>query len=554
MAARALRLELAVLLAILAFHAWALSLYFVPVLAGTDQNSYHVAARELAQHGRFHLGERSELEFVGGMMVVNARGEYYPKYPPVYPALAGVALALFGDPAGLLVNPLCALLAVAGTYAACRAVLPGWAALVGAWAVAVTPTLNGLAVNQVSHPSSVALCTIGFALFLWAEWRPGAVPRRAGLLLFGAGLALGLAAGVRMPNVLLAPAPTLWLLWRRAPRRLAAWLAGLLGPYAALLLYDWRAFGHPLRTAYSLTDEQSAFAATYFLRGVRIYLPGLVTEIVGPLFLLAAVGFVAVWLRDRRRALFYTLWMLPLALVYCAYYFLPEGHPLSYSRFLLPLVLPSLLLALGIARELARVLPARLGVALVAVLVLAQTAWGVQRSLGHMEMRYSFCELQQRRLELVREHVPPGSTIFATRLLLDDLDYEGDYTLYVNELLSQPDLARVRRRTHERAHDQRGRQAELDRLVALEPDEYRARVRELIEARERAGSEVYLVGSAKVEGLFEETFGGELGLELVASLPEAQPRQVLFRPRREAGTAVPVWRETRIARVVPAGD
>jgi hypothetical protein len=165
-------------------------------------------------------------------------------------------------------------------------------------------------------------------------------------------------------------------------------------------------------------------------------------------------------------------------------------------------------------------------------------------------MRYSFNELQQRRLELVREHVPPGSTIFAARLLLDDLDYEGGYSLHINELLSQKDLARVRRRFHERAHDQRGKQSELDRLVELEPDAYRRRIRALIEDAVASGPGVFLVGGAKVEELFRQTFGGELELEPVASLPESEPRQVLFRPRRAGGAAAGVWRETRIARVV----
>jgi len=77
---------------ILLGYALFLWLYFVPVYAGTDPNGYHVSASRLAsrsgyeQHGRFHRVPADDYVFVGRMWVVNARGEYYPKYPPRYPA------------------------------------------------------------------------------------------------------------------------------------------------------------------------------------------------------------------------------------------------------------------------------------------------------------------------------------------------------------------------------------------------------------------------------------------------------------------------------------
>src|SRR5574344_1296700 len=63
--------------------------YQVPVTAGTDQNGYHVAARCWNLTGRFCQIPPDEFAFVGHMWVANERGEYYAKYPPLYPMIAG---------------------------------------------------------------------------------------------------------------------------------------------------------------------------------------------------------------------------------------------------------------------------------------------------------------------------------------------------------------------------------------------------------------------------------------------------------------------------------
>ena len=73
-----------------------------------------------------------DLTFVGRMWVEGEGGEFYSKYPPLYPALAGILMRLFGDLAGFLVAPVSSWLAVLGMYVLCRALLPRWAAVVGA--------------------------------------------------------------------------------------------------------------------------------------------------------------------------------------------------------------------------------------------------------------------------------------------------------------------------------------------------------------------------------------------------------------------------------------
>ena len=162
--------ELLALLGILILHALALRLYYVPTSGGTDANAYHVASRMVQEHGRFHQVPADTFTFMGKMWVVNERGEFYPKYPPVYPTVLGVVMKAFGTQAGFLVNPICALLAVIGMFVAARVFLPGWAALLAAWTVSISPVLNSLVVDQVSHATSFAIQTWAFALFFLGEY------------------------------------------------------------------------------------------------------------------------------------------------------------------------------------------------------------------------------------------------------------------------------------------------------------------------------------------------------------------------------------------------
>ena len=89
------------------------------------------------------------------------------------------------------------------------------------------------------------------AFFLLAAMRKGALPARLPLAAL-AGLLAGGAVLCDYPALLLAvlltgyAAATL-----RAPRRLAAWLAGAALPLGLLLAYNQRCFGHPLANAYA---------------------------------------------------------------------------------------------------------------------------------------------------------------------------------------------------------------------------------------------------------------------------------------------------------------
>ena len=155
--ARAGRGELVALAGLLAIYAAALWLYFVPALGSPDANCYHVSARMLAEQGTLHQSADDPLAYVGHLWLRAESGDYYPKYPPLYPALAAGVERLFGFPAGLYVNVVAAWLAVLFTYLAARSFLPGWAAVLTAAFQASGPVFNSMAVDQIAHAPSVAL-------------------------------------------------------------------------------------------------------------------------------------------------------------------------------------------------------------------------------------------------------------------------------------------------------------------------------------------------------------------------------------------------------------
>lgn len=548
--------------ALLALYAIALGAYFVPVISGTDDNGYHVAARMLEGHGRIYQMPPDDLSFVGRMWVVADDGRYYPKYPPLYPVLAAGGMRLFGDIGGLLISPLFAWSSVLAMYLLCRVRrLPGDVALLGAFALAAAPLANSFAIVQVSHATSLALLAWGYLLFFAALSKPES--RYSLPMLIASGLLLGYAAGVRYTNALLVLPGLVWLLLdrRREMGRTLAWLSAWLVPCALVAVYHWRAFGGPLTTAYSLTEEQGGFALSFLVQNLRLYASTLPILLIGPITILACLGWILVWRRDRREALFYLAWLVPLLVTYMAYYWAPEDHARSYVRFLLPLLIPSILLAM----EMVDALPRRLQMgprgrrALIAVVFLLQGVWGVFSSLEQMELLFGFNSQAKQRVELVREHAEPGAVVIGELGVLDALDYFKEHDLYWANLLDQKILRRRLDRTLGVGPDSlQLRRAEFlrDNLVDVEPAVHRARLRALIDPPLAEGREVFLVGSGATRAKLESFAQGEYRLEELAHLPVEGRRHRLFEPgtsvsRAAGGGGLPttpfrIWRVHRI--------
>lgn len=524
------------LAAVLILHAVMLVAYFVPALGGPDANAYQVSARMVEEHGRFHQLPKDELAHVGRMWVVNDAGEWYPKYPPLYPALSGAVMKAAGPEAGLWVSPVCAWLVVLGIYVLCRARLPGWAAVLAAFVMSTMPVFNLFAIDKVSHPPSLLFLVWGYALFFHGTNAPHA--RRAAWFA-GAGLLVGYSVGIRYPNVLLALPPSLWmaLRWREARGASVAWLAGLAVPAVLLMWYHTASFGHPLRTAYSLTEEQGGFGLVYFAKNLRLYLPALVTDGFGPLLVLSGLGFVMTWFSDWRRGAFYAVWIAPLTALYISYYWAPSQHPPSFIRFLLPLTAAWILLALFFLRDWFAATKASAGVraGVIAVLVLVQGGWGIAKSLTEMETRYGSTEVTRMRTRFLLDQVPAGATLFADAWWLDELEFHGGRALYWDALLDQKALGAALDRTTalpgpDSLQPARARRLQ-QRLVDVEPPVYRAEIEKLIDTRLATGRGVYLAKTARSLESLLAFWGPSFRFEEVATLePFAEP-YLLFSPR-----------------------
>ncbi len=528
---------------LLGLYALMLAAYFVPVVTGTDDNGYHLAARMLERHGRFYQTPTDDLAFVGRMWVVAEDGNYYPKYPPLYPLAAATAMRAFGDLGGLLLSPIFAWSTVLATFLICRArKLPRDVSLLGAFVVATAPLANSFAVVQVSHATSLALLTWGFLLLVLAldPVRERARP----WLLVGSGLLLGYAAGVRYTNALLVLPGLVWL-WteaRHQPQRLATWLGAWLVPCGLVAGYHWRSFGSPLSTAYSLTEEQAGFAVSYALENLRLYASTAPVVLAGPVTLLALIGWLLVWRRDTRRALVYVAWTVPLILVYLAYYWAPEGHPRSYVRFLLPLLLPIVLLAMRAIDQIAERLDlGRRGrTAVLAAVLVLQGAWGLFATLEQLELLLGDNARIKASVDLVRSHAEPGSVVIGELESLDSLDYFQEYDLYWANLLDQEILSQRLDRTLATGPDslqlERAERLE-ERLVDTSPQEHRQRLLAVIEPPLAQGRDVWVVGDGATYGKMERFADGEFLLEQVAELPVSGRVHRLFEPGRTVSRA-----------------
>ena len=525
--------------ALVAAYAAFLSIYFVPVVDNVDANGYIVSARLFQEHGRFYQVPPDDYSFIGRMWVANSAGEYFPKYPPLYPALVGLVMVGFGIDAGFYVAPACALLALLGMYVLCRTQFSAGLSVLGTLALAANPIFNVFALRQMSHAPSMCFLIWAYVALFQALLRKQRRPNLALILI--SGLLLGCSVGIRYTNALLAVPPLLIILSGRVGelqgherrRSLAAYLAGFAVPCILLAGYHWRAFGGPLTTGYALSGEQSSFGWTYLVEHLGHFAVPMVKELMGPTAILSIIGLVMLWLRDRRRAILFIIWIMPLSLLYMSYYWAPTLSSVKFLRFLLPAVVPGILLALvcldGIARGLERRRTARIlgGVVLAGLL----GWWGISGTLPAAEREYAGRVARKGTVDLIAGTVPAGSVMFGHRTLLLALDFTQAYRLYPSVILDKhrmaesvvdPDKPLAIELQEERVRLLETNFSGLDRLT------YNSRVRSLLETCLSGSRGVFVAGKPSIvrrslellppgyapETIVEER-GGEYSLEIV---------------------------------------
>jgi hypothetical protein len=158
------------LIAVVLFATAIFSGYHVASYQGTDENGYLLTAKRLATDGDIAKRTEGPNEFVGSNWVEAKEDVFYAKYPIGYPALCAVAYKLGGPSAVFLVNPVLAVLAVAGMFFLGRAMLNDFAGALAAIFLATNPMHAFYGISALSHTGAICFAIWGmYFIWRWAE-------------------------------------------------------------------------------------------------------------------------------------------------------------------------------------------------------------------------------------------------------------------------------------------------------------------------------------------------------------------------------------------------
>ncbi len=414
-------------------HLWWITAHLAPAIMSPDANGYVVQARLLAEEGRTSFATASPVQYVGIHWLETERGVFHSRYPAGLPVLFAAAWKIGGLGAVLYVNPLLASATVFLVFLLARRFVDGSLALLAAAVVAAVPVANLHALDADAHAAAACFLTGGvLALLRFRETRAVGT----GLL---AGALLGAVPAIRYPEAIVGVTIAGWLVWRVRPLA-AAWpaVAGAALPIGALCLHNAAAYGAFWRTGYALTHEQTGFGLGYFRAHALPYLQALGGQGLALFFAFGVAGLAALAVdRTRRReGLLFAGIVVPLVLLYMAYYF--GGGPgggAGNLRFLIPTfpffavagvwLLAQVVVPLGVA--------GRAALAAVAAVQLFMTLGASIPLLA--SARNSLRAAAGARLVADRE-MPAGSVVIVDRLLAESLDAVGRWKLVEESFLA----------------------------------------------------------------------------------------------------------------------
>ncbi len=415
---------------LVAVHLAFLAAFFAPAISTPDANGYLAQARLIARQGRTDIEVESPAQYVGDHWMSVAPGRYFGQYPPGLPAMIAVVFRPFGPLAALWVIPVLGSLSLLGLYLVVRVwVGRGWALLAGAL-MAVNPFANQHAMGADSH-TAVGFFLI-WALYAWIRWERS---RAAGWMAV-VGVCLGVIPSIRYAEALfLVPFAVIVVL---SPPRDGRWwrsvAAGVLCasvPLAALAIRNQTAFGAFWRTGYSVSGEQTGFGIGYFVRHAVPFLVMLLIMGVGIVFPVGVKGLIELSRRPdtRREGQLLAALIVPITLLYMAYYWHADSHSM---RFLLPTFPLYTIAAVWLLKLQGETDPERarrwgrivLGVTL---------AWGLPYSTFALSRLRSENRALAEVTRAIARHVPPGSIVIAQGGVQQHLDFVGDWRLAPEE-------------------------------------------------------------------------------------------------------------------------
>lgn len=421
---------LGALAVLVAAHLALLAAFFAPAISTPDANGYMAQARLIALDGRTSIAVESPAQYVGSHWFEASPGLYYGQYPPGLPALLAPAFRGLGPELTLWVIPLMGTLSLVALFLVARAwVGPGWALFATAL-MALNPTANAHAMGADSHTAVCFFLTWGLVGLV--QWDRTRSPWWAA----AAGFCGGVIPTIRYPEVLFLGAFALFVLlaarrdggwWRSRTAALIAGAAGAAVPLTALALRNQAAFGAFWKTGYSLSGEQTAFSLGYFVRYFAPYLALLLVQGLALLFPTGLAGLRELrrYPQTRRYALFLAAVIVPITLVYMAYYWSPNGHSM---RFLLPTFFAYAIAAVWGLKLYAVREPRKARRAAIA-LIATTVAWGLPWSVVSLWNLKRDNAVLAEVTRAVERAVPPGGIVIADGGLQQHLDYVGAWRL-----------------------------------------------------------------------------------------------------------------------------
>ena len=221
--------------------------------------------------------------------------------------------------------------------------------------------------------SHVLAAAAGFAAF-YLLWRQGQRGGGSGWV-FAAGALAGYGVTTEYPQALLALVLALYLVWRdRQIRSLVPYAVGVALGLVPLLLYDWWAFGSPLRLSYSYVAANSSgvlgLGAPSLHNAVSLLLSHRGMFVVTPVAAAALAGIVLLYREGRRMDAVVPALVFGAYFFYNACYYLPFGGAVPGPRFMIT-VLPFLALPLATAYRRAPITTLGLGAVSAAMMIAA---------------------------------------------------------------------------------------------------------------------------------------------------------------------------------------
>ncbi len=519
------------LLLLCAGYAVYLGRQFEPAISTPDANGYWAQGTLLSRTGRTWFRTESPLQYVGMHWLILPDGRYVSRYPPGLPVLIAAVDRLFGPQATVLINPALAILSLVGLFFLARRFVPDpWSVLPSAL-MAVTPIFTRHALACDSHMAVLFCLVWGLTfLLLWSNsHRLWAV--------FAAGLLLGAIPAIRYPETLFALGVGVFLLFHARSHRpfwrhVLVGLAGAAVPIVPLLIRNQLLMGAFWRTGYSLTNEQTGFAWSYFREHVFQYIQNIHAEGVGLFFAVGALGAAAMCAMPRLRARGWLLVLttVPITVLYMFYYWAPDRMAGATMRFVLPTFACYYTAGVWALAEVARRLPRAPGAAVVGTLLTLQLLWGAPAAFGNLAQLVYPKKVLARVTRTLETKVDPSGVILTDRLLLQHLDFVREWKLADAGLLRQrPGGRRPRRLRGNDPDAPQPMQAEKNKVRGREyarlfPAHRQRRMAE--DLRKWAdGHKVYFVGTEdELEDLPGPCFSSEnFRIKARVALPEPPP-------------------------------